>query len=275
MNWIVQNAMFGDEFGYDSFIAAIDYLGQNRIIVDYAFWEATIDLKVAGLKPESILPFGTRSFVKFGMRNGWTIPWNNSYEYYTLLALGEDFINHDMQVDILDNLKVPGDGKVYIREAAGFNIVKGKVISGYAWPDWVNGFKTTNHVSVSYHDWHKIDGDSLFIWAPVKKIFDEYRVWVVDKRVVSSSQYVNKGEIEYTNSDDNWEVNHYAQVMVDKLDILCMDNFVIDIFRTEKGLKVGEINCMPCSGWYAIDACKVVEELVKYYEKNNGKRSID
>ena len=263
--WLVQNALFGDEFGYDSFVAAIDATGDRRLILDHTMWEATIDLKLTGVEPKLALPFGTRSFVCYAKKAGWTVYWDEAYDYTSLLCLGEDFINYDLSCAPLDELKVPSDGKIYIREAAGFNIIKGKVISAYAWPDWVNGFKYGSEpASCTWHDWHPISGYSLFVCAPIKKIVDEYRVWIVGGKVVSSSQYVNKGDIKYTNSDENFVVNSYAQRIADRL-AFNMENYVMDVFRTDRGLKVGELNCMHCSGWYAIDSRKVVNALAEAF----------
>ena len=123
--WLVQNALFGDEFGYDHFIAAIDQTGDKRIVLDSVFWEATIDLKLTDIDPSTIIPFGTRSFTSYARKVGWKVFWDETYEYASLLRLGEDFINHDMTVAPLSKLQVPDTGKAYIREAAGFNIFKG------------------------------------------------------------------------------------------------------------------------------------------------------
>jgi hypothetical protein len=264
MIWLVQNAMFGDEFGIDQFTAAIDATGDRRIQLDYVFWESTIDLKLTDTVPSELIPFGTRSFVAYAMKQGWKVFWDKSYEYSSLLALGEEFINYDMTVGPLDKLVVPDQGKIYIREAAGFNIIKGKVINAYAWPDWVRGFTEDreNDSNPHHHDWHPINGDSLFVTAPVKTITDEWRVWVINGEVVSASQYVRNGDIQYSNADENWYVTSYAQRMVEKFPF-ATDSYVIDIFKTDKGLKVGEINCLHCSGWYHVNPQKVVHALSK------------
>ena len=258
--WLIQNALFGDEAGYDNFIAAIDHTGDRRIPLDYVFWESTIDLKLTGTVPSEVIPFGTRAFVCYGRQHGWCVYWDDSYQYPSLCALGKEFINWDLETAPLDELEVPDTGKVYIREAAGFNIIKGKVINGYAWPDWVRGFKSNVGVNPRYHDWHPIDGTTLFVMAPVKTIIDEYRVWIIDRKVVSSSQYVVQGKVKYSNTDNDQYVNGYAQEIADSLQF-GTGNYVLDVFRTEQGLRVGEINCIHCSGWYAIDSVKVVEAL--------------
>lgn len=264
MIWLVQKALFGDEFGYDNFLAAIDHAGERRIPLDYVFWESTIDLKLTGVDNlHEVIPFGTREFTAYGIKNRWRIYWDKGYSYPALRCLGKEFINWDLTVAPLDNLKLPDSEKVYIREAAGFNIIKGKVISSYAWPEWIAGFKRDETESCrGHHDWHPINGDTLFVAAPVKTILDEYRCWVIDGKVISSSCYVHNGVIEYSNTDDDFEVNHYAQQMVDRLPF-SMRNFVLDVFRTTDGLRVGELNCIHCSGWYAINSGKVVRALVE------------
>lgn len=263
MIWLVQNAMFGDEFGIDQFTAAIDVTGDRRIQLDYVFWESTIDLKLTGVTDlKSLIPFGTRSFVAYGMKQGWNVYWDRDFEYTSLIELGEEFINHDLTVAPLDYLKVPDTGKAYVREAAGFNIIKGKVINGYAWPEWVAGFTRQTEVLTSHHDWHPIDGNTPFIYAPVKPIYDEFRVWIIKGKVTSSSQYVANGVVEYWNTDEEFDVNNYAQKIADKLPFN-MENYVLDIFRTDKGFKVGEINCLHCSGWYHVNPQKIVAALAK------------
>src|SRR5580692_3566695 len=108
MIWLIQNAMFGDEFGYDSFIAAIDATGDRRINLDYVFWESTIDLKLTGINnPKDIIPFGTRSFICYAKKMGWNVFWNEVFDYPSLCKLGEEFINYDLQVAPLSELKVP------------------------------------------------------------------------------------------------------------------------------------------------------------------------
>lgn len=262
MIWLVQNALFGDEHGYNNFLAAIDHTGERRIPLDYVFWESTIDLKLTGANPQQIIPFGTREFTVYGIKQGWNVYWDPDYSYPALRYLGREFINWDLTVAPLDNLQLPDAEKVYIREAAGFNIIKGKVISSYAWPEWIAGFKRgESETRRNYHDWHPINSETLFIAAPVKTIFDEYRCWVINGKVVSSSCYFHNGRIQYFNTDDNHEINSYAQRMVERLPF-SMCNFVIDIFRTDSGLRVGELNCIHCAGWYSIDSRKVVEALI-------------
>lgn len=273
--WLIQNGLFEDheEYGYESFIGAIDESGQKRIDLPNVFWNDILDLRIKGIDPAIILPFGTRTFAAYGLKNGWNVSWDHNYSYQSLLRLGTDFINHDMEVAPLDELSPPSNGRVFIRDASGWNITKGGVISSYAWPEWRDGFKFRGEQNrLNEYDWKVIDGSTLFAMAPIKPIYAEYRCWIINGKVVTASQYIKDGQIDYGNVDENLIVFPYAQRMADKirdLGIFTAPHYVLDIFRSERklnpefrGLHVGEINCMHCSGWYAINSKKVVTALL-------------
>lgn len=259
--WLVQNAMFQDEFGYDSFIASIDFQNQRRIPLDYCFWQSAIDLKLTGIEnPKQILPFGTRPFISYAIDRGWNVFWNKEFNYSRLRYLGKDFINGDMMILPLSEIRPLRADTFFLREAAGFNIVKGKVISKYAFEEWVA--TVSDPTPENFYDWHPITKETLFAIAISKPIYDEYRVWIIDNKVVTSSQYVVEGVVDYINSDDNVKVNSYAQSIADSK-LFEMDNYVLDIFRTDRGLQVGEVNCIHCSGFYAMNSMKMVDSLIK------------
>ena len=246
MTYLIQNALFGDESGYDSFVSAIK---APIITIPYVFWEYTLDLKIAGIPANRIIPFGTCALVVYGLEHGWAVSWDKEYNYSDLCCLGKEFINHDLELFNLRDLNQLPLGKIYIREDSGFNIIKGRVVEGSF------DVNTGDHES-----WKVVNGDTKMVWAPVKTIEEEYRVWVIGRKVVTASLYRSGRITMYANADSNSEVVDYAQSIVPRLPI-SVDNLVVDIFRTPQGLKVGEINCIHCSGWYAADAGKVAGAL--------------
>jgi hypothetical protein len=251
MVWLVQNALFEEESGYLDFTSEIDKTGQIRIEIPYCFWEYTIDMKLAGILPHRIIPFGTVELIKYGLTQGWHIEWNKSFEYSDLLVLGEDFLNNDMIVGPASILEVPSSGKVFIKENAGFNRFKGQVISGYAWKDVLEGYVRKGLSNV--------EG---FTCSSVKNIQEEFRVWVIDNRVISITSYQTGGTLVYKNRDDDEEVASFARKIVDN-NYFGMESYTLDIYQTDKGLKVGEINCIHCSGWYAADSKKIVKAILE------------
>lgn len=268
LNWLVQNTNFQEEFGYHNFIAAIDAAGQKRIDISQVFWDSTIDLKLTGLDPSTVIPFGNVSFMHYGLKNGWQVYWDPEYTYSHLwLALGKNFINHDMVVGTLDELETPTyDGKCFVKENAGSNFVKGGVINCYDWPQVKDDILIKNQtVDKKRHDYKLIDTSTEFCIAAAKPITEEYRCWCINGKVVTSSRYITEDrEIRYTNTDDNLEVMNFAQAMVNELSWLTsMRTYTIDLFRTNGVLKVGELNCINCSGWYAVDTRKIVEALLE------------
>lgn len=267
--------MHSEEYStFERFCAAIDDTGQQRIKLAWQGWDATIDMKLADINPAEVIPFGTRELVSYGISLGWKIFWNEEYSYASLLAFGLDFVNHDMVVGPLDRLMTTeaaktiiyqlrkGQESVFVREVAGFNIIKGKVINCYS-PGWQNGLKVEGReYPQQYKDWHPITGTSLFAMAPVKKIHDEYRVWIINNKAVTGSAYILGGEITGQNIDDSDSdgVMSYAERQAARK-LLGMDNYVLDIFRTDEGLKVGEVNSIHCAGFYDVKPEKIVEAL--------------
>lgn len=123
-----------------------------------------------------------------------------------------------------------------------------------AWREKVIGLKGTSFV---------LDADTLVSVAAWAKIIDEYRHFVVDGRVVTSSRYKRNGKLDAAALVDS-DVIEFASQMVAlwKPDRA----FVIDTARVmndEGGIehKVVEINNINSSGLYKCDISKFVQAI--------------
>lgn len=98
--------------------------------------------------------------------------------------------------------------------------------------------------------------------SSVKRIKKEWRFFVVDRKIVTGSKYHGENlklEIEY-GYDPMAEI--FAEKMIDKYHHA--NTFVIDIAKMKNGsFKVVEINCLNCSGLYAINTDNLVKTLFK------------
>lgn len=260
MNWLIQDTLFNEKDQHEKLILALK--NENVITLPYTFWEEIIDLRIKDLSPKTIFPFGTCSLAYYGIKNNWNTFWDEKYTYSGLLKLEEDFINNDLKYGPLSSLQIPYDGKIYLREDTGFNTFKGTVVSCYAWEDVINGMKRSadNEYRRDF-SWHAITDETIFTYSSVKKIVEEYRVFIVKNKVVTLSRYSFNGELVYTNADNNNQVIDFVYKIIPKLEFNT-ENFVLDIFKTDKGLKVGEVNCIHCSGWYDIDVEKLIKSLL-------------
>jgi glutathione synthase/RimK-type ligase-like ATP-grasp enzyme len=100
--------------------------------------------------------------------------------------------------------------------------------------------------------------------ASLKKIYNEYRYFVVDGKVVTGSQYKLGKRVVYGETDQNIDI---AQTFVDMLNKNIDQPYVIDIALTDDGYKVIELNTMNCAGFYACDMQKLVTAIIDYEHK--------
>ena len=105
----------------------------------------------------------------------------------------------------------------------------------------------------------------LSVVFPKKTILNEYRYWIVDGQISTSSSYSwdeNKAHTTTPCDADNFVVKKVLQYF----DAIGMMDFVLDIAQTDEGYKVIEINALSTSGWYgAMDSQKLLTDVFKLY----------
>ena len=102
------------------------------------------------------------------------------------------------------------------------------------------------------------DPDALIQVCSAKEIMQEVRCFVVKGKIITASFYKIGDTIRYQECNDE-DLLAFAQEMVDHFQLA--DAFVIDVCRTDKGLKIVETNCINCSGFYDINLQKLVEAI--------------
>lgn len=112
-----------------------------------------------------------------------------------------------------------------------------------------------NVMSLGAGNGSTLDGDTLMMVSSVKNIQREYRVWVVDGKPVTASQYKIGGRVVY---DGNVEPSVYQYV-----EDLCRDwvphrAFVVDIGIVNDEYRVIETNTLNAAGLYHCDVNKLV-----------------
>ncbi len=137
--------------------------------------------------------------------------------------------------------------------------IEGKVLTGMVLegPDSAWWLKEYAHLK---------DEDELVI-SPVAEITQEWRFFIVDRRVIAGSQYKHDGVKRIRGPIPEWAWTR-AHWMAE--DWLPADNIVMDICRLGNGdFKVVEFNSLSSSGWYNADVRKVVLAL-EWLAKNKS-----
>lgn len=254
--WLIQNVLMDR---YESF----EDLERNlqRYSIEYkkvlpVFWYSTIDMIIEDKHPKSLYPFGTVDFVKYGLESGWDVDWNVYFRYSDLCFLGEDFVNRDLSFFTLDELNIFDKGEVFfIKEDDAFNQTKGKVSTIPSWNRWLQDRIRVNR---NIH----INNNTEFTVSTPKKIQKEYRTWFVNGEFITSSLYMADGEVKIENTDNIVEIKSFSEEIAKKIiKRFRFNTFVLDIFETEGGLCLGEMNCLQCSGLYEANTDKLFESL--------------
>ncbi len=101
--------------------------------------------------------------------------------------------------------------------------------------------------------------DTLIMLANPVRIQREWRIWVVDQKIVTYSLYKEGERVVYRSEIDR-DALEFAEKMVE----ICPNYspaYVIDICRTADGLRLLETNCINAAGFYAADLIKLASAI--------------
>lgn len=101
--------------------------------------------------------------------------------------------------------------------------------------------------------------DTLLMLTEPVRILREWRLWVVKGRIVTHSLYREGLRVVYRHEIDD-DALEFAQRMVD-LNPGYAPAYVIDICRTDEGLKLLETNSINAAGFYAADLLKLAAAI--------------
>ena len=166
----------------------------------------------------------------------------------------ENLLNYDSIVQRFSD-PIPTDKIMFVRPTGDTKTFTGRLFFDTAWAEFVEEQLTNGHTTT-------LNKDTLVQVASKKEIFAEYRFFVVNRKVITGSQYKIGNKVIYEKCIDE-ELYEFAQNMVDIYSP--SDSFVIDICKTDLGLKIVEINCVNGAGFYDIDIQKLIESLELNY----------
>lgn len=96
------------------------------------------------------------------------------------------------------------------------------------------------------------------LFSPIKKVFSEYRFFIVDKKVISGSRYMVDRVVSPDSfvPDDIWKKAEEIALLYQPADI-----FTLDLCYTDQGIFIVEYNCFNCSGSYDNDLVKTYQAI--------------
>lgn len=148
----------------------------------------------------------------------------------------------------------------FIRPTLDSKSFSGGIMDWFEFSEWRNGV-----LKLTPEDGSTIDRNTEVMICPQKVIYNEYRVWIVDERAVAWSQY-KSGTRKNFNADVDRRILEFAENCAKQWSpdrAYCMD-----IFESDKGLFIGEVNNINSAGFYKANMGKLVMALEEAFNDN-------
>lgn len=275
MLWIVQNNL-ANEPEYDNFIDALmrfelPYIVVKPVPFSHKLLPADFDSMTqdADATPEPtidaslpIMVCGTITLNKIAIDRGWKpgtfLNDNFDFEVWRYGFDPRHVLNRDACTTAIRMLheslvKAKGQPPIFIRPTKDTKAFTGRVFDRDEAMEFCARAQPGDPVTPA----------TQVLFASVKKIYSEWRLFVVDGQIVTGSQY-KQGNRTLYNRDVDQAVLDFGQRMVDHWQPA--DAFVIDIADTEEGRKVIEINNINSAGFYAADPQRIVHAIEKLFK---------
>ncbi len=250
MHWVIQQKIFKPD-NYKLLTHALESIGVQYTSVSIP--RGTYELEPNVNPPGKVYVCGAIKMAKIARDRGWEPGsfLNDKFKFdLWLKELGHELLNFDITTGKLSNIKTDQLTKFFIRPLEDNKAFDGMVIDNEMLTDW------RQDPAKSYL--HDIE----VIVSPIKKIYREYRLFVVNNRVVTGSVYKVSGKPQIS-SLVGLDVIEYAEKIIKKW--VPIESFVVDIGMTEHGLKVLEFNNINSSSFYASDVQKYVHAIQSEY----------
>lgn len=217
------------------------------------------DLPEFDPKTNNVFVFGAIKLARIAADRGWTpgsmMNKNHDYVVYSKYYK-ENLLNYDSIITKLgDDFDWGYSDERFIRPTEDTKSFNGKVFTRSEWRDvvdyYLHNFRT-----------ERFNENTLIQVSSPKKIFKEIRLWVVNGKIVTGSQYQLNGKFLLDDQIEP-EAIEFAQKMVDIYQLA--DAFVIDVCLTYSGWKIVECGCINCAGFYKSDLQKMVMAVEEYF----------
>ncbi|MES2042005.1 MAG: ATP-grasp domain-containing protein [Pseudomonadota bacterium] len=246
MHWVIQRSIFKPG-NYDLLVEALDILnvGHTSVAIKPGTYDIEPDVSLTG----KVYICGAVKLAKIANDRGW-VPGSFLNENFNfdiwLQYLGTELLNHAVSKGKLADIDSARHKQFFIRPLEDNKAFDGTVIDNEMLTDWRSDPAKSNLLQLDV------------MVSPVKDIYREYRLFVVNGKVVTGSLYKMAGRPHLSAELDD-EVLTYAQTIIRKW--VPAQAFVMDVCLSEDGLKVIEFNNINSSGFYASDVLKYVDAI--------------
>ena len=256
MHWIIQNNLYQEEGHRD----LLQHLERMQIpftevkVLPFSEHLSPHERMIPEVHPEGlVMVCGSTGLAKLATDLCWTPGsfLNDNHDYRVWLQFyGEHLLNPEAKVTRFADVARDWD-EFFIRPCADTKTFSGQVFDWEEFADWRN---RVINLSETYTT---LDADTMVSYAPIKRIYREARFFVVDGEIATQSTYKIGSRVTYQTEVPPTMIE-FARRMIaiwQPARAFVMDVALVD---GDDYCKLIEINCINCSGFYAIDVQRFV-----------------
>lgn len=255
MHWILQENLF-KEAEWDTLVQTLERFGIPYSVHKVVPFVGEL-IPAPEPKQDKVICFGSYSMRHSAKAFGWT-PGVYDLEPFDFKVQcehwGAEMLNYDSKVVPFKDAHWEDDGLPrFLRPIHDSKVFPGKVYEWREFRDW------QRNVCVLELDYgNSLTAETLVQVSTLKKIYEEYRYWIVDGKIVTKSLYKRGDRVMYSSEVSEY----YDSYVLDMIGIWQPHRaFVIDVCSTPDGPRIVEINTINAAGFYAGDIQKLVMAL--------------
>lgn len=248
MFWVVQDDLF-QENGRQALIDTLDRFDIPYQVVQIVPFEHRLIPEVTHTGP--IITNGSVLLSKIALKRGWHPGGflNANFDYQVWYPHFKDYLLNRDAIFITVEAAYPLGDDTFVRPVADDKSFNGQVMTREELIEWKAKVMQGNEA---------IKPDTLIILAHPKKVGQEYRHFIIDGKVITSSRYKLNGRLNQSEECDEYIVQ-FANRMASLYQPARA--FVLDTYITGDEVGIVELGCLCNAGFYKADVQKLVMTL--------------
>ncbi len=253
MHWVVQSNMFNEE-GFARLLDALERLGVPHSLHKTVPFSHELVPDFTPAPGERVMVMGTYTLCNIARARGWTpgsFHDDAAFDYRVQNAAWPfQMLNSGAWYGRFADVVPLTSRPFFIRPVQDTKSFIGQVMDWPSFERWREGV-----LALTAEDCPTITADTEVMVAPQQEIWSETRVWMVDGRAVTASQY-KFGTIKRYSADVPKPILEYAEMLARMWQPARA--YVVDVADTQDGLKAVEVNNLNAAGFYAGDMQRLV-----------------
>jgi len=171
----------------------------------------------------------------------------------------EDLLNYDSRILQFGEDFPWTQSHYFIRPCEDTKTFAGQVFDLQDWFAFWHGAQDAN-----FKGYGSLDLSTLIQVAPVKLVQKEYRLWIVDGKIVTASLYKMNNRPLFCSKIEP-DALKFGTKMIEKFELA--DAFVMDVCLHKDEWKIVECGCINSAGFYEADMQMLVNALEKKFKQ--------